>query len=179
LEAVTGLGYSCSVVTGTDVITKRARSVLKTSGIKDAPVDLERVLAYLRLHHERPWHLSTDVWEGLTRPTRGRTRLKAQERAPTARERWRLAHEIGHHVLHGDQPVPRQVQWEKNELEHEADLFAAELLMPGSLVEKAVKDLEGHIDIEETARTFRVGRQEMEKRLRQLGLLRGEVLGRM
>ena len=179
MEAATGLGYSCSVVTGTDVITKRARGVLKAAGIKDAPVDLERVLAYLRLHHERPWHLSTDVWEGLTRPTRGRTRLKAQERAPTARERWRLAHEIGHHVLHGDEPVPRQVQWEKNELEHEADLFAAELLMPGSLVEKAVKDLEGHIDIEETARTFRVGRQEMEKRLRQLGLLRGEVLGRM
>lgn len=162
-----------------ELITKRARSVLKQSSIKEPPVDLERVLAYLRLHHERPWHLSTDVWDGLTRPGRGRTRLKRQERAPTARERWRLAHEIGHHVLHGGEPIPRQVQWEKNELEHEADQFAAELLMPDSLVEKAVKDLSGHIDIEETARTFRVGRQEMEKRLRQLGLLRGEVLGRM
>jgi len=162
-----------------ELIAKRTKSVLKTAGIKDAPVDLERVLAYLRLHHERPWHLSADVWEGLARPGRGRTRLKAQERAPTARERWRLAHEIGHHVLHGDQPTPRQVQWEKNELELEADLFAAELLMPAPLVEKAVKEFEGRIDIEETARSFRVGRQEMEKRLRQLGLLRGEVLGRM
>ena len=163
----------------TEQIAKRTRGVLKSAGIKDAPVDLERVLAYLRLHHERPWHLSADVWGGLARPTRGRTRLKAQERAPTARERWRLAHEIGHHVLHGDQPVPRQVQWEKNELEHEADLFAAELLMPEALVEKALKSYEGRIDIEEAARSFRVGRQEMEKRLRQLGLLRGEVLGRM
>ena len=162
-----------------ELIAKRTKSVLKAAGIKEVPVDLERVLAYLRLHHERPWHLSTDVWEGLARPTRGRTRFKAQERAPTARERWRLAHEVGHHVLHGDQPAPRQVQWEKNELEHEADLFAAELLMPETLVEKAVKDLNGSIDIEEAARTFRVGRQEMEKRLRQLGLLRGEVLGRM
>jgi uncharacterized protein DUF955 len=166
-------------VTEPDAISKRARKVLSSAGIKEAPVDLERVLAYLRLHHERPWHLSADVWEGLTRPTRGRTRLKAQERAPTARERWRLAHEIGHHVLHGDQPVPRQVQWEKNELEHEADLFAAELLMPASLVEKVVKEQDGPPDIEEKARMFRVGRQEMEKRLRQLGLLRGEVLGRM
>ena len=162
-----------------ELIQKRAKGVLKQAGIKDAPVDLERILAALRLHHERPWHLSTDVWEGLTRPGRGRTRLKRQERAPTARERWRLAHEIGHHVIHGGEPVPRQVQWEKNEIEHEADMFAAELLMPDSLVERAVKDLNGHIDIEETARTFRVGRQEMEKRLRQLGLLRGEVLGRM
>jgi len=162
-----------------ELITKRAKSVLKQSSIKEAPVDLERVLAALRLHHERPWHLSTDVWDALTRPGRGRTRLKRQERAPTARERWRLAHEIGHHVLHGGEPVPRQAQWEKNELEHEADQFAAELLMPDTLVEKAVKDMNGSIDIEETARTFRVGRQEMEKRLRQLGLLRGEVLGRM
>ncbi len=160
-------------------ISKRAKSTLKSAAIKEEPVDLERVLAYLRLHHERPWHLSADVWEGLARPARGRKSFKTQERAPTARERWRLAHEIGHHVLHGDHPVPRQAQWEKNELEHEADLFAAELLMPEGLVEKAVKDLEGQIDIEETARSFRVGRQEMEKRLRQLGLLRGEMLGRM
>jgi uncharacterized protein DUF955 len=163
----------------TELIAKRTKGVLKSAGIKEAPVDLERVLAFLRLHHERPWHLSTDVWEGLARPGRGRTRFKAHERAPTARERWRLAHEIGHHVLHGDQPAPRQAQWEKNELEHEADLFAAELLMPEALVEKAMKEFEGRIDIEETARKFRVGRQEMEKRLRQLGLLRGEVLGRM
>jgi hypothetical protein len=163
----------------TELIAKRTKSVLRSAGIKEAPVDLERVLAYLRLHHERPWHLSADVWEGLARPGRGRTRFKAQERAPTARERWRLAHEIGHHVLHGDQPAARQVQWEKNELEHEADLFAAELLMPEQMVEKVMKEYEGHIDIEEAARTFRVGRQEMEKRLRQLGLLRGEVLGRM
>jgi len=163
-----------------DVIAKRAKATLKASAIKEPPVDLERVLAYLRLHHERPWHLSTDVWEGLARPaTRGRTRFKRQERTATARERWRLAHEIGHHVLHADQASPRHTGWEKNELEHEADLFAAELLMPESLLEKAVKAVEGQIDIEEIARAFRVGRQEMEKRLRQLGLLRGEVLGRM
>jgi hypothetical protein len=163
-----------------ELIAKRAKSTLKAAGIKEAPVDLERVLAYLRLHHERPWHLSTDVWEGLARPaTRGRTRLKRQERAPTARERWRLAHEIGHHVLHADHASPRQAGWEKNELEHEADLFAAELLIPEAVAEKTVKSFEGRIDIEEIARTFRVGRQEMEKRLRQLGLLRGEVLGRM
>src|SRR5437870_676132 len=153
----------------TELITKRTKGVLKAAGIAETPVDLERVLAYLRLHHERPWHLSTDVWDALTRPTRGRTRLKRQERAPTARERWRLAHEIGHHVLHGGEPVPRTVQWEKNELELDADLFAAELLMPEALVEKAAKEYQGHpIDIEETARWFRVGRQEMEKRLRQL-----------
>jgi hypothetical protein len=162
-----------------DRVTKQARAALKAAGISEAPVDLERVLAYLRLHHERPWHLSTDVWDALTRPTRGRTRLKRQERAPTARERWRLAHEIGHHVLHGGEPISRAGQWEKNELELEADLFAAELLMPEALVVKAANEHAGHpIDIDEIARHFRTGRQETEKRLRQLDLLR-QVLGRM
>ncbi|HEX9696966.1 MAG TPA: ImmA/IrrE family metallo-endopeptidase [Actinomycetota bacterium] len=162
-------------------IEKKARSVLRQAGMKEVPIDLERVLATLRLHHERPWHLSTDVWDALTRRDRGRTRFKGQAMRATARERWRLAHEIGHHVLHGAEPVRGSVQWEKNELEHEADLFAAELLMPPTIVSKTVKSAERthQLDIEEMAREFKVGRHEMEKRLRQLGLLSTEVFGRM
>lgn len=165
----------------TNDLEKKARHVLRAAAIKEVPVDLERVLAYLRLHHERPWHLSTDVWDALTRTDRGRTRFKGQAMRATSRERWRLAHEIGHHVLHGAEPIPRQAQWQKNELEHEADLFAAELLMPPTLVNKVVKQAERthHFDIDELARQFKVGRAEMEKRLRQLGLLTKEVLGRM
>ena len=81
---------------------KIARGILRSAAQKEPPTDLERVLAYLRIHHERPWHLSTDAWGALGRkPTRGRTRFKGHERAATARERWRVAHEIAHHVLHG------------------------------------------------------------------------------
>ncbi len=165
----------------TSDLEKKARHVLRAAAIKELPIELERVLAYLRLHHERPWHLSTDVWDALTRTDRGRTRFKGQAMRATARERWRLAHEIGHHVLHGAEPIKRTGQWEKNELELEADLFAAELLMPPTMVAKAVKEAERthHLDIEELARAFKVGRHEMEKRLRQLGLLTREVLGRM
>ncbi|MGH2829199.1 MAG: ImmA/IrrE family metallo-endopeptidase [Actinomycetota bacterium] len=158
-------------------LEKKARHVLKAAGIKELPIPLERVLAYLRLHHERPWHLSTDVWNALTRPDRGRTRFKGQAMRATSRERWRLAHEIGHHVLHGAEPVGRTGQWERNELEHEADLFAAELLMPPTLVQKSLKQA-GRVhllDVEEMAREFKVGRTEMEKRLRQLGLLTKEM----
>lgn len=160
-------------------IEKKAKQILRAAALKDAPIDLERVLAYLRIHHERPWHLSADVWEGLSRPKRGRTRLTGQERRTTSRDRWRLAHEIGHHVIHSGVPGLRgSAQWERNELEHEADLFAAEILMPGGLVEKVFKVIEKdrHPDIEEVARSFKVGRQEMEKRLRQLGLLTKEIM---
>jgi Zn-dependent peptidase ImmA (M78 family) len=122
------------------------------------------------------------VWEGLGRPARGRTRFKTQESALGARDRWRLAHEIAHHIMHGAQPHLRAGSWETHELEYEADLLAAELLIPDPWLARALKKAENEkqpAEIEELARTFQVGRQEMEKRLRQLDLLRGEVLGRM
>ncbi len=159
-------------------IERKAKQILRLASIKDVPVDLERVLAHLRIHHERPWHLSSDVWTGLTRRGRGRTRLKGQEGRQTARSRWKLAHEIGHHVIHTGEPALRGTgQWERNELEHEADLFAAGLLMPSAQIERAVKaaQRDHQLDLDDLARTFKVGRAEMEKRLRQLGLLRKEI----
>lgn len=162
-------------------IEKRARHILRSAAQRTPPTDLERVCAYLRLHHERPWHLSADVWEALARPGRGRTRLTRQERALTWRGRWRAAHEIGHHVLHGDVRALRG-DWESHELELEADLFAAAILMPPPWVERAVRDDGGghHVlDLDGLARSFKVGAPEMEKRLRQLGLLEGEIPGRM
>lgn len=162
-------------------LAKTARGILRNAAQKEPPTDLARILAFLRIHHERPWHLSHDAWEGLGRPSRGRTRFKGQERAAGPRERWRLAHEIAHHVLHGAEPRARGASWETHELEYEADLLAAELLIPGPWVERLLKQAQrGHhpLDIEALARTFGVGRGEMEKRLRQLDLA-GDILGRV
>lgn len=161
---------------------KTARAILRTAGQTQPPTDLERVLVALRIFHERPWHLSADVWQSLNRPSRGRTRFKVQERAATARQRWRVAHEIAHHVLHGAEPHVRGASWETHELEYEADLLAAELLIPDPWIKRALKahtDEHRHVDIEGLATTFGVGRQEMEKRLKQLDLLEGEVFLRM
>lgn len=161
---------------------KIARNVLRTAGQKEPPTELQRILVALRIFHERPWHLSADVWDGLNRPPRGRTRFKGQERSATARQRWRVAHEIAHHVLHGAEPHLRGGSWETHELEYEADLLAAELLIPDPWIKRELKrhtDEHRHIDIEGLAATFGVGRQEMEKRLKQLELLEGEVYLRM
>ncbi|MFN2614002.1 MAG: ImmA/IrrE family metallo-endopeptidase [Actinomycetota bacterium] len=162
-------------------LKKIARQILRSAAQKEPPTDLARVLAYLRIHHERPWHLSLDVWEGLGRSPRGRTRFQRQERAGTARDRWRLAHEIAHHILHGAEPqLRRGGSWQSHELEYEADLLAAELLIPDPWIQRAVKRQgDGQLDIDELSRAFGVGRHEMEKRLRQLELLPHEVLGRM
>ena len=163
-------------------LAKTARSILRNAAQKEAPTDLARILAYLRIHHERPWHLSQDAWQGLGRPaSRGRSRFKGQERAAGPRERWKLAHEIAHHVLHGAEPHLRGGTWETHELEYEADLLAAELLIPAPWLERALKKAaKDHqpLDIDGLARAFAVGRAEMEKRLRQLGLA-GDILGRV
>lgn len=162
-------------------LKKIARQTLRSAAQKEPPTDLARVLAYLRIHHERPWHLSLDVWEGLGRSPRARTRFKTQGVAATPRDRWRLAHEIAHHILHGAEPqLRRGGSWETHELEYQADLLAAELLIPDPWIQRAVKRHgDGHLDIDELCRTFQVGRQEMEKRLKQLELLPHEVPGRM
>lgn len=161
---------------------KIARGILRNAAQKEPPTDLARVLAYLRIHDERPWHMSQNVWDALGRPARGRTRFKTQGKPSGPGGRWKLAHEIAHHVLHGAVPQLRGGTWETHELEYEADLLAAELLMPDPWLARALKKAESEhhpLDLEELARTFQVGRQEMEKRLRQLDLLKGEVLGRM
>lgn len=161
-------------------LKKLAKGILRNAAQKEPPTDLARVLAYLRIHHERPWHMKQDVWDGLGRPDRGRTRFKSQERGPTPRDRWKLAHEIAHHVLHGAIPHLRGASWETHELEYEADLLAAELLIPDPWITRAVKKLgEYSMEIEELARAFGVGRAEMEKRLQQLDLMQAHVVPRM
>lgn len=157
---------------------KIARGILKTAALAEPPTNLERVLAALRIHHERPWHLSQNVWDALDRPGRSnRTRFQGQAKRETAASRWRLAHEIAHHVIHGAEPI-RGASWETHEREYEADLLAAALLIPAPWIKKVVTKMEkahGDLDIEGIAKTFAVGRHEMEKRLRQLDLLKGEV----
>lgn len=157
---------------------KIARGILKTAAQTEAPTNLERVLAALRIHHERPWHLSQDVWDALGRPRRAnRTRFQGQAKRETAASRWRLAHEIAHHVIHGAEPLGG-ASWDTHEREYEADLLAASLLIPTPWLKRAVTKMvkaHGDLDIEGLAKTFSVGRHEMEKRLRQVDLLTGEV----
>ena len=161
---------------------KIARGILRNAAQKEPPTDLGRVLAYLRIHHERPWHLKQDVWESLGRPARQRTRFQGQAQRATAKSRWALAHEIAHHVLHSSEPHGGGNSWQTHELEYEADLLTAALLIPTALLKRSIKKLEKtheHVDVEELAVIYGVGRQEMEKRLRQLDLLKAEVFQRM
>lgn len=90
------------------------------------------------------------------------------------RQRFTIAHEIGHHV-HGDLDAPRDTSEQfsarsPDPREVAANRFAAALLMPAALVKHMV--LEQRVtDIAKLAGTFGVSTAAMEFRLKAIGLL--------
>ncbi|MCB9924344.1 MAG: ImmA/IrrE family metallo-endopeptidase [Planctomycetaceae bacterium] len=103
------------------------------------------------------------------------------------RRNFTIAHELGHYLLHDldDVHVDRDFKvWLRSEAssqgtdveEKEANLFAAELLMPASFVKQDVEDI-GTIDIideevlQELAAKYNVSTQAMTFRLAYLGYL--------
>lgn len=90
------------------------------------------------------------------------------------RQRFTIAHEIGHHV-HGDLDAPRDTSEQfsarsRDPREIAANRFAAALLMPAALVKHMV--LEQRVtDISKLANAFGVSTAAMEFRLKAIGLL--------
>lgn len=96
------------------------------------------------------------------------------KQAPT-RQRFIVAHEIGHFVLHNELinqnegTVLFRGLGDNWEIENQADCFAAALLMPKQTVKDVYKKLNNNIIA--TCRVFRVSEQAMRVRLRELGLI--------
>lgn len=104
------------------------------------------------------------------------------------RQNFTTAHELGHFLLHefDDIHVDRQFKvWLRSEAssqgtdveEKEANLFAAELLMPAKFLEKDVErigaiDVDDEDAIQELAEKYGVSTQAMSFRLAYLGYLR-------
>lgn len=102
------------------------------------------------------------------------------------RQRFTIAHEIAHLELHR-QAIETEVHVDKtfpvlmrgpmaatgtDALEREANLFAAELLMPRDFLERALAgqafDIDDERPLEDLARKFRVSKQALEYRIRNL-----------
>jgi Zn-dependent peptidase ImmA (M78 family) len=135
------------------------------------------------------------VYEGLGADVSGML-VREQDRVvigvnlshPDTRRRFTIAHEIGHLVLHRGRPLlvdPVRINLRDSrsslatDLEEiEANSFAAELLMPKSLVLRNFRELaDGGVQSldrikQDLAHGFGVSEQAMEYRLANLGLLR-------
>lgn len=164
----------------------RAASILESLGLGEPPIPVERIALHLGLEVERA-ALGDNV-SGLLVVQDGRGMIGVSANQPLVRQRFTIAHEIGHFVLHKDvMPVFIDTQFLRPILaafrnaasstgedarEREANAFAAALLMPAEMVHRAIAtlgvDIADEEAIEELAKRFNVSRQAMTFRLANL-----------
>ena len=154
----------------TEAIRREAERLLKAAGATRAPISLRDVVSYLNLslveRRREPFGS-----EAALVPLGDGHAIELRGTSGERRLRFTIAHEIGHFLLHPGRAVTERggaTNRATARLEHEADQFAAELLMPEHLVRQAV--LEDGADARRLADRFDVSAQAMSLRLRRLGL---------
>lgn len=144
---------------------RRAIQVLQMVGVDAPPVDVHRVAKHLGfdvIPYDFPDSVSgvTFIEEGVK--SIGVNRLQA-----LTRQRFSIAHEMGHY-LHGHEAYDaskvhveenRGLLASHNRQEQEANEFAAELLMPHFLVRQEI--IEPELDVPALARRYQVSEQAM------------------
>jgi Zn-dependent peptidase ImmA (M78 family) len=166
-------------------IEVQAHQLLKESDSLRLPVPLERVAAHLGLQVEEAI-LGEDV-SGVLVVAQGKGTIGVNSAHAHARQRFSIAHEIGHFILHQtkaslfiDKTYTVYRRDERSSTgedlqEIQANKFAAALLMPEALVRQEVAktgfDLGDETELASLADTFEVSTQAMSFRLANLNLL--------
>jgi Zn-dependent peptidase ImmA (M78 family) len=168
-------------------IRSLTEQLIKAHGITSAPVQVREIAIALDLQVQ--YEPAEDELSGFL--LRDLSRQKAiigvnKDHLPN-RQRFTIAHELGHYLLHdqGKLHVDRRFQIQlrdgnsskgESEDEKEANLFAAELLMPVNFVQQDLAKVEG-VDLEsdaiiaELAKKYEVSIQAMSFRLAYLGYI--------
>ena len=166
---------------------RKPEQVLKECGITTRPVQLDRILHHYNIHKV---HLpaSEDIFGAIIR-REGNVVIAVNPSQHPNRQRFTIAHELGHFFCHYQDTMEYvdtdfRVNWRNSVSsegvdwkEIEANRFAAELLMPESLLrddvnEWCVLDREA---IQHLASQYKVSRLAMHFRLINLGLLPPDV----
>jgi Zn-dependent peptidase ImmA (M78 family) len=164
-------------------IRKQAQKVLKDNRVQKPPVNLGNIAKRLGITVKyEPFE--EDISGVLYRDQQG-TIIGVNSFHHPNRQRFTIAHEIGHFVLHemdvhvdkGYRMVFRNSKSSRADdpLEIAANWFAAELLMPAHMlrpeVEQFIHDFEDGEGLRNLARRYHVSTQAMAFRLANLGLL--------
>lgn len=168
-----------------------ARRLLEKYRVLEPPVPVERIArgegAQIARHHFEGWE------SGFVLRDNGRTIIGVNTRTSPRRQRFTIAHEIGHLLLHEGKPLivdhSVRVDWRDDvsamatdAQEIMANAFAAALLMPAELIFSHLKQYVATIAqsdrllsrdhlITQLARTFDVSTEAMGYRLINLGIL--------
>ncbi|WP_170582752.1 ImmA/IrrE family metallo-endopeptidase [Ruegeria arenilitoris] len=155
------------------------------SMLDDAPINIEAIIRSLGQEVVKDADLPADISGQIKKLPDGRYELSSSAGEHYYRQRFSLAHELGHYILHNsligaglDDNTKYRSTSEGNyyntaiELAHErqANSFAASVLMPEKLVRKAIDEANGDVSLSDLYRKFQVSASAMNWRLRNLGL---------
>lgn len=164
----------------TDRIARLAEEILAQANVAKPPVPIEDVarVAGFRLIKE---HLDSD-FSGFYVMRAGTPTIGINIAHPPVRQRFTIAHEIGHARLHADDHYDREFRRDPSSAtatdpdEIDANAFAANLLMPAHWIRERWAEATDLLDndwVVRTAREFGVSTQSLMFRIENLGLLRG------
>jgi len=165
-------------------ISNKANSLLEENGVAVPSVPVERIAK--KLGARLRFSPLDDELSGMIYVKEGTPIIGVNSLHHPNRQRFTIAHECGHLLFHKPQ-ITKEVHIDKgfpmlmrdsvsatgiNEMEIEANLFAAELLMPVRLLIEAIDDQPFDIDDESAvstiAKTFKVSPSAMRYRLGNL-----------
>lgn len=167
------------------LIAEKAVSLLNEAGVRAAPIDVEKLAAYLgAVVVKEPTSEETSgfIYQAPGRPPV----IGVNSKHPPVRIRFTIAHEMGHLLLHTkselhvDQAVIRMRDQKTSrgtdDDEMEANRFAAEVLMPESFLKEDLNSLgpvsaDDGIAVGRLAKKYQVSPQAMTIRLTTLNLL--------
>ena len=165
-------------------IEERVSKILKDCKISEAPVPINSIAEQMGLTI-KPYDLGVNV-SGVLVINQNTATIGINPLDPPVRQRFTIAHELGHYELHrdkGDLFVDKQrilFRDENSSLgelrnEKEANAFAAAILMPENLMNKEIKKKHLNVSDEEAvkklAKTFGVSEIAMTFRITNLNLL--------
>lgn len=144
---------------------------LDHAGLLECPVDVEAIAKHLGIRVLS--EAMEDDMSGFLESRAGGWVAGVNKYHHRVRQRFTLAHEIGHYVLHRNQETEFRDRTfarrndNPSRMEREADAFAAELLMPTASVQKSVA--RGLRNLNDLAAEFDVSTLAMRYRLQNLG----------
>jgi Zn-dependent peptidase ImmA (M78 family) len=148
-----------------------ADSLLKDAKINEPPVKIKELLRFIPARFNLTiagWGNLPDKVDALTRKEDGITIIGYSSKAPLVRQKFSVAHEIGHLYmghLHGQSSI--DVNSTDND-EVEANQFAAQLIMPPQMLRKDIKA--GIKDPKDLAKRYGVSEIALWYKLNETGL---------
>ena len=169
------------------VFQKQAQEILLiTKLVNKIPVPVEEIVSKLGIKLSKEFDITRLKYSGVIRHKDGQTTIWVNSLDSFLRQRFTIAHEIGHYILHFpfdlvDQEIedtPRTLLKSPIKIETEANNFAGELLMPkkniiakGKSIQSEFPSLSVDKLIEKLAKDFSVSVSAMTVRLKSLKIL--------